>query len=466
MYAPAVEAGVRTRVAPVSESLRPTPIHLELSPPVEREAAGLRAHERRESVDSWRVLLIAFAVSVVLTWPTDFIFFRSTAEVRHAMGVARAICAGSGLAVGLLLPRVAFMRRHGLWFLGLVWLVVCAATSHAMSDLGGPDKLWFNFLDVAVLVPVALSVSLPERVGWTGAFAATLILGYFAPHPVWLQEPYAWSSLVFLLFIATMGVWGGVLLDGLRRRNAFLHRQSLRDAEALAELNRLLNARVDEQTSELRRLTNALDTELEAERVRIARELHDELGQELTALRYKLKVAGIRIAQRPEAAPGELAEMGSLIHRATETVRSIVGELRPKVLDLGLFPAVKLLAHEVQERTGVECRLDLAAAETELAPESAAAAYRVLQESLTNVVRHAAAQGVKVTMREEAGALVVEVADDGAGFQPEHRSSGVGLTGMRERVRHLGGRLEIDSAPGRGTRVRAWLPVRKAEVAP
>ncbi len=424
------------------------------------EEAAFRAHERPENVANWRAMVLAVSVFALLWWPTDLLFFHGSPAIRHAFSVARGISAEAGLLTWLFLPRVRFMRRHALGFLGLVGLITCAVTSYELGQLGGPHELWFNFLYALVLTPIAISVSLRERLVWTGAFAATLVLGYFGLHPGYLRQPFAGSELAYLFFISLMSVWSGLLLDRLRRRNFFLRRRSARDAQALFDLNRHLNARVDEQTSELRRLTQSTESARESERARIARELHDELGQDLTALRYELKVARIRTEREPAAMGEELDELEELVRRATETTRSIVTHLRPKLLDdLGLFAAAEFLARETKARTGLTCRLSLPTTEMELPPEIASTAFRVLQESLTNVARHARAQEVALSLGEQDGTLSVEVEDDGAGFMPGRKSSGVGLIGMRERVRHVGGTIEIDSAPGHGTRVRARLPL-------
>ena len=424
------------------------------------EEAAFRAHEREENVANWRALVLAVSVLALLWWPTDRLFFGTMPNVQHAFGVARGVSAEAGFVVWLLLPRVSFMRRHALAFLGLVGLVTSFICSYELGELGGPRELWFNFLHVLVLTPIAVSIPLAHRLTWTGLLAGALLLGYFGLHPSYLHDPFAGSAASYLLFVSLMGVWCGLLLDRLRRRNYFLRRQSVRDASALAELNRHLNARVDEQTSELRRLTNSVETARESERTRIARELHDELGQELTALRYELKVARIRFAHEPAAIGENLAELEELVGRTTRTTRSIVTALRPKVLDdLGLFAAAEWLARETQERTGLACRLELPEAELELPSDLASTAFRVLQESLTNVAKHARATGVALSLQREEGALLVEVRDDGAGFDPGARAPGVGLVGMRERVRYAGGQLEVDTAPGGGTRVRARLPL-------
>lgn len=209
---------------------------------------------------------------------------------------------------------------------------------------------------------------------------------------------------------------------------------------------------------ELRRLARAREEAVEAERARIAREVHDDLGQSLTVLGIELAWLGGRL--RSKAARERAAEARRLVAEVTDRVRRIASELRPPLLDSGgLAAAVDWHAHDICRRVGLDCAVDVAALESSTATtgaEARTALYRAIQEALTNVARHAGARRVEIRARRDRGSLVLEVADDGRGFDPAAPTRGLGLVGMRERVGHLGGRLEIGSSPA-GTLLRIVL---------
>jgi two-component system sensor histidine kinase UhpB len=193
----------------------------------------------------------------------------------------------------------------------------------------------------------------------------------------------------------------------------------------------------------------------EAERRRIARELHDEVGQTLTGV--ILQVEGLA-PQIPEALRGQLDELRETVRHGAEEVRTIARRLRPDVLDeLGLSSALTALAggFERQTRVPVERHLEQG---IEVSPDEELVLYRVAQEALTNVARHAEATRVRLELRAQPAAVVLEVSDDGRGL-PEHAlGSSNGIRGMRERAMLVGANLSIESRPGAGTAVRLVLP--------
>ncbi len=206
---------------------------------------------------------------------------------------------------------------------------------------------------------------------------------------------------------------------------------------------------------ETRRLRDSLAA-AEAERARWARELHDETLQGLGGLRMLLSAA--RRREDPEAMRGAVEQVVGQIDTEIESLRTLIRELRPAALDeLGPAPAIEELAARVAASRGIEivATVDL---EGRRSPELEVALYRIAQEALNNAVKHAGASRIAIDVSESGGAVHVEVADDGGGFDPQEPSRGFGLTGMRERVELLGGELEIRSSRD-GTRVAAALPV-------
>jgi signal transduction histidine kinase len=214
------------------------------------------------------------------------------------------------------------------------------------------------------------------------------------------------------------------------------------------------------RTVEAQRLRDAIQG-AEEERRRWARELHDETLQGLGALR--LVLASGRRGDDPDRLRGAVDEAVSQLEDQIDGLRSLIRELRPAALDeLGPAPAIEDLAGRTSARHGVEVAIDIRLPhDRRHATEVEITLYRIIQEALTNAVKHAGGDRIDVTVFEEDGMLRVRVADDGAGFDPSLDTAGFGLTGMRERVALLGGELAISSSPD-GTVVEAVLPSRPA----
>ncbi len=208
--------------------------------------------------------------------------------------------------------------------------------------------------------------------------------------------------------------------------------------------------------------TGAL-TAMEDERRRIARELHDETAQSIAAVVIRLKLLMKKGIGGGEA--GELAELRNVLHDTVEGIRRIARGLRPPELeDVGLEAAIRSHVREFHPEGRVE--MDFTASEPSLEEGGDLVAYRIVQEALANAVRHSGADRIRMSMgRDESGRfLSIVIEDDGCGFRLDVESdpgAGLGLMGMRERAQLAGGSLEIDSRPGRGTRVRALLPLGK-----
>lgn len=218
-----------------------------------------------------------------------------------------------------------------------------------------------------------------------------------------------------------------------------------------------------EQSAELRALAARLRTVREEERTRLAREIHDELSGTLTALKMDVSLLPGRASKDRAAFSEKLASMSQLIDTTLARVHAIVTELRPVILDkLGLLAAIEWQASQFQERSGIVCETHLPAEEITLDPDRATAVFRVFQESLTNIARHAHASRTAVELRREAENLVLAVRDNGKGIDEQvifaHHS--LGLLGMRERALSFGGTVEVRALPGEGTLMTMKIPVR------
>lgn len=247
-----------------------------------------------------------------------------------------------------------------------------------------------------------------------------------------------------------------------------------RTERLLQEAHSQLERRVRERTAELtaahdslrqshealRRLSAHVNAVREEERRHIARDIHDDLGAALTALQLEMNWLRQRLGDDPPLRD-KLDGMLDIGGNAMQAVRRILNDLRPGVLDhLGLWAALEALLIDFRKRSGLACHFECTPAieRCRLGRDAEIALYRIVQEVLTNVARHAKARQVRLTARDEDRDLVLAVADDGQGMRVPAQPNSFGLLGMRERTLALGGTLEIDSRPGDGTRVTLRLP--------
>jgi PAS domain S-box-containing protein len=220
---------------------------------------------------------------------------------------------------------------------------------------------------------------------------------------------------------------------------------------------------LEESNRQLRALAARLQTVREEESIHIAREIHDELGGALTGLKMDLSWIGKRLSgQSREAVGPKLRSALELVDETVSKVRNISTELRPSVLDdLGLSAAIEWQAREFQKRTEIRCKLVSLQEDVTLSPEKSTAVFRIFQEILTNVTRHARASLVEVCMEERGGDLILKVSDNGKGFKGGNvgETKSLGLLGMRERAMIFGGRVDVVGAEGRGTTVTVCIPL-------
>jgi signal transduction histidine kinase len=321
-------------------------------------------------------------------------------------------------------------------------------------QVGGPvDAIWFVYyvgLGLAALHPSMVSLSAPTTVSprptWSrlvllaGASLmapAVLVVQAARGQPIDVAVIAGGSVVLFLLTLARMG--------GLASEVAM-------QAERKRAMQRVLRA-------------------TEQERIRLAADLHDGPVQELTALRYGLTRARNRV-QRGEPAEAEalLASIEDDLAAGVTGLRRLMSELRPAVLDeQGLEAALQNQAQAFEAASGVSCTIETELEGRRLAPELETVLFRVTQESLNNVGKHARASNVTVSLAADDGAVRLRIRDDGVGFDPlvARRLAGerhFGLAGMRERVEMVGGRLVVDSAPGRGTTVKVEMAPRAVPV--
>jgi signal transduction histidine kinase len=226
--------------------------------------------------------------------------------------------------------------------------------------------------------------------------------------------------------------------------------KELRDSEA----------RLQKSNENLRRLAAHAESIKEIERKRIAREIHDDLGQNLLALRIEADLLASRTEKHHPRLNARARWTLQHIDTTIKSVRQIINDLRPNVLDLGLNAAVGWQIAEFRRRTGIECELIEDTQDAMVDDRSATALFRILQESLTNVLRHAQATKVQVELRVERYWTSMTISDNGVGLPASgsHKPGSFGLVGVEERVKILGGRFSVSSAPDQGTTIRVSIP--------
>ncbi len=237
---------------------------------------------------------------------------------------------------------------------------------------------------------------------------------------------------------------------------------------AIAIENAELLTTVTEQKRDLRRLSARLMGAQEKERARLSRELHDEIGQALTAM--SINLAEIEKRLGPELDPlieERLIETSALAEQTSERISVLALDLRPSLLDdLGLVPTLRWYVSRYSERLGIQVEVETVDLEKRLDPEVETALYRVVQEALTNVARHACATRVRLRLERKASSAIATIEDNGRGFDTKELAGrdlserGAGLVGMQERIALLGGSFRIQSDPGEGTRLAVEIPLR------
>jgi len=260
---------------------------------------------------------------------------------------------------------------------------------------------------------------------------------------------------------ALAGALSTALLYALFQTMSSSRRSALRMAEDMTRELRASQGKLQATNEKLRQLAAHGEQIKEGERKRIAREIHDELAQNLLALKIEAEI----LANRTRDRHGRLYERAVATVRQIDltirSVRQIINDLRPNVLDLGLNAAVDWQVADFARRTGIECELVEDQAEHHLDDGCATAFFRILQESLNNVARHAGASKVRIDLLQHAEMLTMTIRDNGVGMQPgsRNRNGSFGLVGIEERVNILGGSFSISSGPDTGTTIVVTLPV-------
>lgn len=277
----------------------------------------------------------------------------------------------------------------------------------------------------------------------------------FLGHQARLQQALAWSHLG-IAFLTLFGLL--VVLASLRQLRLRESDRAQQQAELQAERDKL-ETEVAVRTAELTEIATHLQTVREDERGRLARELHDELGGLMTAAKVDVARLKNKLGAMPDSMSERIAHLVEMLDAAIALKRRIIEDLQPSALkNLGLQMALQIMCDEVARASELEITTTIE--DIALSEQRALSIYRLVQEALTNAIKYAGARHVAVSLGQAGDTVVVSVSDDGRGFEPAARArSGHGLAGMRFRIRSGGGQMQVESAPGAGTTIRATLPV-------
>lgn len=386
---------------------------------------------------------------------------------------------------------------HGQFIEGLIRARKPAAgTCHGCHEPGvvrGRVREVLAFVPLSV-VPWGIAIRQPEDEAFAALAALRRRLLLLGPVVLALAALFAWGAArsirkpIRVLTRAAERIAAGEMGQaipplgedevGRLGRSLERMREALKESlEAIGRANQDLEGRVEERTRELKRLYRELSEReqgrarllrkvigaQEEERKRVARELHDETSQSLAALVMGLETALTTLP--PGAARDRLHETKAIAVRALEELHRLLLDLRPSVLDdLGLTSAIRWCAERHLKPLGIAVRCEFAGLERRLPPEVETALFRVVQEAVTNIAKHAEAETVLIQCTADARQVTIEIEDDGRGFEPQalvpsrETGTGLGLAGIRERVELLGGTVEIESAPGQGMRIALSVP--------
>ncbi len=377
--------------------------------------------ERRGVVISLLVGIAGSAIALLFVW-------RGPITVRRRMG--------AGLALG-------GVNIAGLHYTAMAAVWVPFAQHHLV-----PVVVLSGFVAVSIsCLAFRISVDASEgtRVRWAGVHGASILRGIANP----AMHYTAMAGVMFSMSAAPRDVSHVVSIESLGLLGVSIVPAAVLIVALLTSLVDRVQRRRGDQ---LRALAAQLQSVREQERARLAREIHDELGSTLTGLKWELESVGDR------RLTGAIRRVESIM----ATVKQISSDLRPGILDdLGLLDAIQWEAAQFERRTGIVCRCEIPDHRVELSSDAATAAFRIFQEALTNVLRHAQATRVHVRAHVDGERLLLEITDNGKGINRSDLVSpqSLGLLGMRERAALVNGAVDITSQPGRGTTLSVAIPL-------
>lgn len=394
-------------------------------------------------------------IALLVWWPLDLLVYADQPVQRGVMSEARLATASLLTVCCVTLPRVALARRHALAVTVAVAALTSALAAYHVGRMEQSDPFGLAFFYIAPLFSVAFLQPLAGRVLSSLFIGGAAAVGYLLAPGDALAEPRTAAALSYLVFTSAMAAALGHAVYLLVRTNYLMRLRVDEQRARLAELAEHLEERVNEQTAELRTLHRRSQDAGAEQKRRIARDLHDGLGQELSSLR--LLVGHGQLLSQEEASRELFTELEGVVARVQLSLRRVLLALRPRLLDeQGLVEALRTLLADTERRWGLRCTLDLGALPDPCPSQASVALFRIAQEAIHNVLRHAHASELVLRLHLEGAWLILEVQDNGLGMG-EEASAGHGLDNIRERAAELGG--SASWALQGGTLLRVRLPL-------
>lgn len=479
---PAFEASMREEIEALSSGYQP----FHIMPPGRRPSYNIITYI--EPIDAWAH---RFGVDVTGTGQQSSLnTSRDTGELQASDAPLRTLSSANSTALFMRLPiyrydmraitvqerRAAYIGSVGIGFTvqklveGVLDQMPVSGVRLTLTDIGTqgdsprrptkPGQVLFDSSATAAMRSPAL-----VRPSGT-IFLATLPVGFNTR--LWeaqfsVHKPDLYTG--FDVYVPWLAMLAGIVSTMLLYALFYMLTSSRRNAVSLAENMthelRASEAKLQLSNENLRRLAAHAENIKEEERKRIAREIHDDLGQNLLALRIEADILSARTGERHPRLNARARATVNQIDATIKSVRQIINDLRPNVLDLGLSAAVDWQIAQFRRRTGIDCELTETHQDIEVSDTCATALFRILQESLSNISQHAHATRVQVVLRVERDWIWMSVGDNGVGLYPKGREkpSSFGLVGIEERINILGGTFDVHGAPGSGTTVRVAVPI-------
>jgi signal transduction histidine kinase len=363
------------------------------------------------------------------------------------------------------------------------WFSTEGFMPHGHGDLWTPELLWSYVTSDAATglayysIPLALLTLVRKRrdlrFNWIFLMFSAFIFASGTTHfiALWtIWHPVYWLDALARIVTAVISVATAVLLwkimpEVLRLPSARQMRTAIEQLEHEIRERRKAEEALRQSQATLRELAAYQERVREDERKRIAREIHDELGQNLLALRLDVSALHARAGERHPRLKERAETALEYIDTTMKSIRAIMNNLRPSVLDLGLPAAIEWQVAQFERRNNLFCEVVMHDEGRQVPETQATAVFRILQESLNNISRHARASLVRIELRVGERYLEMDIRDDGVGMHPceQRKAHRFGLIGMEERVTILGGTLDIESTPGKGTLLRVTLPLATEE---
>lgn len=434
----------------------------------EREGLGeLTAEELLEFEEYSRGLMVArlprvgwwFALVVIILWPTDLRYWGTDLGLVVHLALFRLELLAMLLGYVALTRFVPVARRRPVLLASAVFTLAVFVVAREVSTFASPGSHFFASMYFISCTTLVALMRFWHRVVVSFGISIAAFCGFFVRDTSYLDDPLLGSIIAQIVFATSFSVFVGHMVQRAHHK-IFMQQAKLREKkDEIERLNASLEERVAEQTQELRALTQRIENVVEEERTFVAREVHDQLGQELTAMKFALAYARSRITDR--AGSIAVGELEQLLDRTDETMRRILARLRPMVVEqLGFVEAAGLRLEALASAAGLDWELRVPPEELELEGILAAGLFSMFQEGMNNVVRHAEASTLTVSLEDEGDELVLTVSDDGVGIPRDHERSAtsVGMIGIRERASAFGGSARWESPTSGGTRMIVRVP--------